>query len=293
MSLALIMCTRGRERAASDFVDGLARLKTGSFPVRAILVDNNDTAELRDLTERAEGLPVTYVHQPHAGLSNARNAGNAALQSEETAILVDDDIVLPADFLLRVEAALAREPKAGVIGGRVELHDPDDLPVTIQTYPHRRTLSDAGALFGIIHGCCLIVRPEARRAAPFFDKRLGAGTAAKSAEDTDFLYRVHRAGIPVVYDPDVFVYHAHGRREITELPGLRRGWARGQGALALKHLMRGDPGVLKRVIWKMAEEASPAENNAGPANRLGGHRPGVWWMTAQRLRGALAFLTGR
>lgn len=292
--LGLIMCTRGRNEAATMFLQRLSALSLGTLPARLILVDNNAARELENAAAAVSSeIPVTYVHQPQAGLSHARNAGDAALAADETGVLVDDDIVLPADFLPRVEASLQRETKAGLIGGRVELHDPADLPVTINTRRDRRVVGSGERIFGFIHGCCMIVRPEARRAVGAFDVRLGAGTAAKSGEDTDYLYRVHSAGFPVVYDPEVFVYHAHGRRHVEELAGIRRGWLRGQGAFAFKHALRGDFAALRWLRWMVEEERTRPAGSPGDTSRPGDRFPGASWMVRQRLRGALAYLTGR
>ncbi len=59
------------------------------------------------------------------------------------------------------------------------------------------------------------------------------------AEDNDWAYRALRAGIPIVYAPEVVVEHFHWRNP-DQLAAVYRAYARSQGAFYGKHLRRGD-----------------------------------------------------
>jgi len=85
-----------------------------------------------------------------------------------------------------------------------------------------------------------------------FDESLGAGTRCGSGEDTDFLFRVSRKGLKIVYAPDLVVYHNHGRRTEEEAVRLRRNYAVGRGSFYCKHVLAGD----REGIQLLAAEVS-------------------------------------
>jgi hypothetical protein len=64
-----------------------------------------------------------------------------------------------------------------------------------------------------------------------FDTRLGAGQPIGAAEDSDFVYRAHRSGVMVLYDPSIVVFHHHGRRDFAEVKLLQDVYNLGNGAL--------------------------------------------------------------
>ena len=69
-----------------------------------------------------------------------------------------------------------------------------------------------------------------------FDINLGAGTASKSAEDSDYIYGAHRAGFAVKYSPSFAVKHFHGRKSREAIAKLRHGYMVGNAAFYLKHI---------------------------------------------------------
>lgn len=101
---------------------------------------------------------------------------------------------------------------------------------------------------GFVMGANLAFSAEAIATVGSFDDRFGAGAAFVSAEDTDYLFRATRLGIPVRYDPRFVVHHHHGRRLIAEETRLLAGYSYGDGALYAKHLLR-DRRVI-RAIWR-------------------------------------------
>jgi GT2 family glycosyltransferase len=61
----------------------------------------------------------------------------------------------------------------------------------------------------------------------------------RCAEDGEFAYRALRAGVPILYDPEIVVWH-HGWRERTERVAQFSAYARSHGAFYGKYLRRGD-----------------------------------------------------
>jgi GT2 family glycosyltransferase len=67
-----------------------------------------------------------------------------------------------------------------------------------------------------------------------------------AGEDNEWAYRALRAGVPIVYDPDILVSHL-AWQAADSLPGLYERYARGQGAFYGKHLRRADLFIARRI----------------------------------------------
>ena len=119
-----------------------------------------------------------------------------------------------------------------------------------------------------------------------FDERFGAGAPLRSAEDTDYLVRAYRLGIPVEYVPDMAVFHHHGRRARTTIETLHRNYSFGNGALCVKHI-RTAPWLLRHFCWTL--RSACAEIFGGPRFDPVLHLS-HWPIALMNLLGALKFL---
>jgi GT2 family glycosyltransferase len=171
---------------------------------------------------------ATYEHDPRPGLAAARNRA-LRLAGSRWVLFLDDDCRLDAgsgpDLARRLGGAIDRVPDAGAIGGLV-------LPASVASEAEQEFERIAGHGRGFVPtrydahsspdrwwplrhgdwmavGACLAVRREAWEAVGGFDERLGAGSAAASAEDDAFLRGVIENGWSVFYDPAVLVRHQH------------------------------------------------------------------------------------
>jgi GT2 family glycosyltransferase len=70
---------------------------------------------------------------------------------------------------------------------------------------------------------------------------------ASAGEDNEWAHRALRAGVRIVYDPTAVVGHL-ARHQPSDLPGLYRRYARGQGAFYGTWLRRGDPFIALRML---------------------------------------------
>ncbi len=251
-AVSIVICTRNRagslartlEAVGSQDVDGM------SAGVELVVVDNGSTDETRSVIaafrDRAP-FPTTYVHEQRPGLAAARNAG--IRQAAHPVILFTDDDCLPARDWLLTAARLFSSSLLQVIGGRTELYNPDHLELSVKTSLAKERLRGVGGLLGFLHGANLAFgRPVIDRIG-WFDVRFGAGTGLKSAEDTEFVYRAFRGGLPVLYEPDLVVHHDHGRSGLQDWMHMTRGYCRGVGGMTMKHVMAGRTDLLRMVYW--------------------------------------------
>jgi glycosyltransferase involved in cell wall biosynthesis len=247
--ISLIVCTRNRAESLPACLNSIeqAAVANRAVEVELLIVNNGSTdatAAVLRAWQRSTSVPCRVLLAEQRGLSHARNCGLEHATGKIIAF-TDDDCTVARDYLTQVERAYAADAGPALRGGRVELGDPRDLPFTIKTdlAPQRFTGGHPG---GFIHGCNLTMSRSALELVGRFDTRLGAGQPIGAAEDSDFVYRAHRSGVMVLYDPSIVVFHHHGRRDFAEVKLLQDVYNLGNGALYAKHGLR-DRKLLFRI----------------------------------------------
>lgn len=237
-SISVIVCTRNRADRLAPFFESVRRLEL-SEPWQLVLVDSASTDSTHEQLRRfadSFGPHCSVQRATRKGLGHARNVGLRAATAPIVAFF-DDDCYAAPDYLAQVLTCFREQPSLGYLGGRIELFDPDDLPVTIKTSQQRqdfpaRTLLRAGE----IHGANMAFRRDFLQAIGGFDQDLGAGTPFP-CEDIDALARLSLAGAVGAYDPRPLVYHHHGRKSPKDFETLMQGYDAGRGAFFAKMLI--------------------------------------------------------
>lgn len=263
--VSFIVCTRDRVAVLEACIDSIraACAAHPAFATETVVVDNGSrdgTAEYLSRIATTSDIPLTAISEPRPGLAAARNAG-LAIARGRVLVFVDDDCRLERNYLVDLERHYASGEKWLIRGGRVEIGDARDLPLTIKHCDRRERLTPAVHPGGFVLGCNMTMhRDVAARIGPF-DERFGAGGALRSAEDTDYLLRAMLAGMAVEYVPNMTIFHHHGRRDRKAIDRLHRDYHFGNGALCLKHFRRA-PWLLRHFYW--AARAALRELVRGP-----------------------------
>ena len=272
MNVSVIVCTRNRGNGLVPCLERLEEMEvTPGLAWELVIVDNgstDDTASaVRGFAEKSR-LDVRYLFEGRPGLSHARNTGIAAATGDVIAF-TDDDCMVDGSWLATIEREFQGDRGLAGLGGRVELFDARDKPITITTSKERQTLSLSHdvELAGFINGCNMAFSRAAFEEVGPFDTRLGAGTRIASGEDSDFLYRLLKSGLKVIYVPDVLVYHNHGRRTDAEVEKLMKGYAIGRGAFYSKHIMKRDTFILKSAYWEIRSLVRAVRTKEMPKER--------------------------
>lgn len=248
VTASVVICTRNRAGTLDRTLGSMARLRIPpGTSWEVVVVDNGSTDQTAQvLAGWMTRLPLRVVHEARPGHSRARNAGVRAARG--TIILAtDDDCVVDTEWLAVTCAEFARNPGLGIVGGRVELLDPRDLPITIRTMRERIALDSVHQLSTHIIGCNMAFARRTTELLGDFDVSLGGGTPAGAAEDIDYVYRAYRRRLPIVYVPEMLVLHGHGRRTAADEARIRRAYAHGRGAIYAKYLLRGDRTMAARA----------------------------------------------
>lgn len=212
-----------------------------------VLVVDNAPSDERT-AERAAAFPgVRYVREPRPGLDFARNR---ALHEAAGGLLafLDDDVTVDPGWLDGLAEACAENPDAGAFTGLVlpfELDSEAQILFELrggfrrgfekirygQVLPGHRWYPCGAGIFGA--GANMAFRREALLRLGGFDEALDTGPPLPGGGDLDVFYRLVRAGLPIVYEPRMLVFHQH-RRDLASLARQYRSWGQGFMAFVVK-----------------------------------------------------------
>lgn len=253
-AISVVIATSNRAKPLSEC---LGKLMAARLPpdvaCEVICVNNNSNDGTREIVQeiaRTARLPVHYLFEPRQGAAQARNAGLAQARGSIIAV-TDDDCLVDTEWLAAIWQEFAADPALMLLGGRVELYDKADLPMTIRTSRERVSFGAEPVMFQLT-GCNIAFRRSLIDKVGSFDVRFGPGTRLMAGEDTDFIYRASRAGVKIVYSPDVLVLHNHGRRTELDRRKLLRAYLIADGAVYMKHILMKDRFALARAYWDAA-----------------------------------------
>jgi glycosyltransferase involved in cell wall biosynthesis len=249
-SVSIIVCTRNR---ASSLSGCLNSIKHSDCPIglkiELIVVDNGSSDTTKDVVTNwamSSGIPTLYVYEPRKGLSVARNSGLKKI-SGDIIVFTDDDCRVTKTYFVDLLKHYSSDAAPVMRGGRIDLGDPDDLPLTIKTDVNLVDFAHPLHPAGFIHGANMTLAKEVFIKTGFFDEEFGAGTDFPG-EDCDYVIRAHLKGFKIQYVPDMAVQHFHGRRDMQSARLLMKGYMHANGALYLKYIWR-HPVLLKHLYW--------------------------------------------
>jgi glycosyltransferase involved in cell wall biosynthesis len=252
LAVSLILCTRNRAEQLKDCLEFIAR-ENSSCPWELVVVNNGSTDETGSVLEAFAArvpFPAKVLHEGRPGKSRGLN--EALRQSRGDIItLIDDDCYVAPDHIDRVLDAFS-DPRIGFAGGRVELFDPTDYPMTIKTSTERELLPPRSYVEGgWALGANMMFRRHVLEAIDGFDVDFGPGTPF-IAEDPDAQARASFAGWWGLYTPDVVVAHHH-RRKAKDIPNLWRSYSTGIGAYRMKLVLSSDTrsAFLRAWYWSL------------------------------------------
>jgi len=248
MLISVILCTSNRANSLKSALKSLGALSTpAALFWELIIVDNNSSDETKAVIDDfmlTAKFPVKYVFENRQGVSWAQNTGIQETRGDIVAFTHDDCLVDPF-WLTSLFQEFTADPSVSGVGGRVELYNKDDRPITIRTQREKILLTSVSQIFSLIIGCNMAFTRQVFDTIGLFDPHFGPGTKIASADDSDFLYRALKGKFKILYSPDVLVYHNHGRRTDAQVQAVMRGYLIGRGAFYCKYILRGDRDVFK------------------------------------------------
>jgi glucosyl-dolichyl phosphate glucuronosyltransferase len=220
MNVSVVVCTRNRADQLGEFLQSATALIVPHGLVwELIVVDNGSTDHTARVVESfASRLPVRYVREDEAGLSNARNRGVEAAMGDYIC-WTDDDVSLDPEWLSAYVTAFRTWPDAAIFGGRVipVLLPPtpawfaraaDEWPVA--TVVARRDFGDQPIELDarrLPFGASFAVR-AANQKRHLYNPGLGVSPVhARLGEETDVMGRIMAEGGVARWVPEAKVEH--------------------------------------------------------------------------------------
>jgi GT2 family glycosyltransferase len=216
--------------------ESLNRIASGSaWPAKLIVVDQSSSDTVAGWLARLcrYGLNAEHVPSCQRGKPAALNRGIERVTTRILAI-IDDDCFAEADWLKLLRQHVYKNPDCVITGpahpaGR-------EVPVSAVTGKSLSISRRPGIKFDTFCGSNMGARVAVIHKVGVFDED---PCFIAAAEDCDWAYRALRARVPILYAPDVIVYH-FGWRDADQRYSRYQLYARSHGSFYGKYLRHGD-----------------------------------------------------
>lgn len=186
IEIDLCICTFRRDSLADAIRSAAAQELPAGHGLNIIVADNDETPSAQARV-RALGLAATYLHAPARNISIARNACLDAAKGDWIAFL-DDDETAPTDWLAQLLSCAAETGADAVFGPSRAIYPADTPDWITKNDFHSNHPQHLGGTVETGHSCNVLFRRPPR------DIRFDPALGRSGGEDTDFFYRLHRAG---------------------------------------------------------------------------------------------------
>jgi glucosyl-dolichyl phosphate glucuronosyltransferase len=230
LRITVAICTRNRAEPLSAVLGSFVRLATpAALAWELCVVDNGSSDGTPDVVRGfADRLPIRYVYEGVAGLSNARNRAVREAHGEYIC-WTDDDVEVDSHWLAAYARAFESHPEGVLFGGRIL---PRLLPPTpdwfranthlwpVQALLAARDFGDAVLPLSFAEGrvpwgANYAVRTDVQRRHTY-DPKLGVSPDQRRlGEEAEVMLRVLEEG-PGWWTPDAIVHHF--------IPSGRQSW---------------------------------------------------------------------
>jgi GT2 family glycosyltransferase len=191
---------------------------------RVVVVDNGSDADtLAYLREQAAREPRLQVVENgrNLGFAAANNVGLRLLDDCDVFVLLNNDVVVPPDWLGKL-VARAAQPDLGLVGpvtnwtgNEAKIETSYGSILDMERFAQDYTAARAGRMFDIpvLAMYCVAFRREVFTRTGELDEGYKVGMF----EDVDYAEAVRRLGLRVVCCEDVFVHH-YGMASFSKIP---------------------------------------------------------------------------
>ncbi len=217
--ISLVICTYNRADILPRCLMAACRQTLPPAEYEVVVVDNASTDHTRHLVRQfaaPAGLSVNYVYHAVKGLSHARNAGARAATSPVIAY-IDDDAIAAPDMLWHILRTFDTWPRAGCVGGRIDICLPAELPGWYSSFfDGYYSKFDLGLkettrvtqLWQYPFGANIAFSARALERIGYFNTSLGRmGKDYSGGEEIDAVIRLAAEGYEVFYNPRASVQH--------------------------------------------------------------------------------------
>jgi glucosyl-dolichyl phosphate glucuronosyltransferase len=211
----VVVATRNRARYLRRALQSLVNQSLSNELYEIIVVDNGSQDETTQVVDGFAVANLSYIYEPVAGVSRARNVGWHRARGAYIAFL-DDDAVACTGWLAKIlEVFETTAPLPGAVGGKCEgiweAPRPDWLANEMLGFLSVIDLSDVPIVFddyGRLSVCNMAVPRAVLERAGGFREDLGRqGTTLRANPEVSLQKQLAALGLKTVYHPQILVGH--------------------------------------------------------------------------------------
>lgn len=212
-SLSVIIPTYNRKDLLAKALEGYLGQSSPHFIHELLVVDDGSTDDTESMVREFSGrspIMIRYLRQANKGPAAARNLGIREARSS-IVLFTDSDIVPERELVSQHMEWHRNNPQTGAaVLGYVT------WPPEINATPFMRWYGEDGALFAyrrlrgkreidfhFFYSCNLSLKIDFLRTCGQFDEDFKSA----SWEDTELGYRLHKAGLRLLYNPQAVAFH--------------------------------------------------------------------------------------
>lgn len=237
-SITLLVCTFNRSQQLKEVIkNALVQETDERFRYEILVVDNNsndDTHAVVDAFIKNGNIDLHYLFEPRQGKSFALGSALEQIETDYYAI-IDDDFILPPDYVKNLINGFIDHPQASYVGGKVipkwEIDPPEWLTkehwsaIAVADYGDKEFVAD------INNRVCLLAcafKTDVVRSVGGYNTDLGVnGEQIGGTEDAEISIRLWENGKTGAYLPRTWFHHIV--KEIRCTKAYHRRWHIGHG----------------------------------------------------------------
>lgn len=286
MKISTIICTHNRAKLLDETIASYYCMDLNGVDAELLVVDNASQDNTRKLIEnwQTKHPAIRYEFEPKLGLSYARNCGISHAQGDIYAF-VDDDVYFSKNWLQEVNNTFGN-PDALCMGGCTipvfEDGEPSWLTKEILPVYGATCLGEQTRFMEYPEhpfGVNMAFRREVFDLVGKFNPSLGRqGNNLLSNEESELFWRIHRAGIKPIYNPNAIIYHRIPKERATLEWVLRRYYWQGRSESILDHIVHEKSNF--KMLIEFWTRLSYATKSTFSAVNLYQHPRKVYWQLA-------------
>lgn len=202
MKCSVIIPTYNSEKTITSPLTSALNQSVSQQDYEVILVDDGSTDSTRTI---AEHFPIKIIQQKKQGPAVARNKG-ATEANGDILIFTDSDCELDSNFIEKIIAPIEQDSEVVGVQGSYKTRQTGFVARFVQVEIETRYKKMAkNENIDFIGTYAAAYKRDIFRNCDGFDPAFPQA----SGEDTDFSYKLHRAGYKMVFEREAFVYHRH------------------------------------------------------------------------------------
>ncbi len=210
--VTIAICTFNRDFYLEKCLNSLIKYGVDSKPIEVMVINNNSTDNTTIIVERfqSEYKNISYYNEKKVGLSHARNKALAKAKCDIIAFL-DDDVKISDTYLDRLLWVIDNYSFDCLGGGYLPWYLNEKPKWIPEDFGRKENLLDSIGVLkeDYVTGLNMIFTKQILNRIGGFPVKLGMiGNNIGYGEDDYVQFQIRKLGGVILFDPELYVYHA-------------------------------------------------------------------------------------